>query len=499
MNLFANNAIEYIKKIDDFIVEGEIDVTTTLNDIYGKVSYIQENTSDEYIEHEYIQESVLAGTLIGGGIVSVIAAAIALLTKVLKKEATSTTNTDSDGNTTDDGIALKPEETRKKGIKKLKEQLEKHNGKVKVNKKLNVENFKKLADESVKVVNAFTNLLEKSNTNSLPEDVNLLSNAKDIAKNFKNLKVVEDFEGEFTVENLEDFDTIGEYYTTIEAACKNINDKIEAFKKKQSNNAKQNESGKNDSNEQQQQNDSDKGVTYKDLINTVQELGSAMSTANASAIKSVKQFYAMISKNIKSEDEAAKKNTPEQPSPKTSTDATDNVQQTPVVPTPTPAPATAPVVNNAQQHQPPYRTATTPTGQNYVQSLENQANAQQAAAQRKNAAKAPITNAQQAADQRKNAAREQITNAQQAADQRKNAARPAQQPSRLVNFVNKAGQAVSVPVNAVRNLTNKGKQIFNVHQNSYTETLDDGTEIIHESYVFEFSDGTSETVIIDNE
>lgn len=129
MNNKVNSVLNSIEKIDNLIMEADVSVSDVMSDVYSKQFKMEGNVTEDYINHEYYQESVIAGILIGGGIIAVLATAIVLITKHVKKSASGDPEKKNDTSTAA-GVSLdKPEEFNKK-VEQLKSELEKAGGKL---------------------------------------------------------------------------------------------------------------------------------------------------------------------------------------------------------------------------------------------------------------------------------------------------------------------------------------------------------------------------------
>lgn len=129
MNNKVNSVLNSIEKIDHLVMEADVSVSDAMNEVYNKQFKMEGNVTEDYINHEYYQESVIAGILIGGGIIAVLATAIVLITKHVKKSASGDPEKKNDTSTAA-GVSLdKPEEFNKK-VEQLKSELEKAGGKL---------------------------------------------------------------------------------------------------------------------------------------------------------------------------------------------------------------------------------------------------------------------------------------------------------------------------------------------------------------------------------
>ena len=72
MNNKVNSVLNSIEKIDNLIMEADVSVSDAMSDVYSKQFKMEENVTEDYINHEYYQESVIAGILIGGGIIAIL-------------------------------------------------------------------------------------------------------------------------------------------------------------------------------------------------------------------------------------------------------------------------------------------------------------------------------------------------------------------------------------------------------------------------------------------
>lgn len=129
MNNKVNSVLNSIEKIDHLVMEADVSVSDAMNDVYNKQFKMEGNVTEDYINHEYYQESVIAGILIGGGIIAVLATAIVLITKHVKKSASGDPEKKDDKSTAA-GIALDKPEDVKKRLDEVAKDLDKLGGKV---------------------------------------------------------------------------------------------------------------------------------------------------------------------------------------------------------------------------------------------------------------------------------------------------------------------------------------------------------------------------------
>lgn len=132
MNNKVNSVLNSIEKIDHLVMEADVSVSDAMNDVYNKQFKMEGNVTEDYINHEYYQESVIAGILIGGGIIAVLATAIVLITKHVKKSASGDPEKKDDKSTAAGTALDNPNEVKKK-VEQIKGELTKVGGSVEIN------------------------------------------------------------------------------------------------------------------------------------------------------------------------------------------------------------------------------------------------------------------------------------------------------------------------------------------------------------------------------
>lgn len=131
MNNKVNSVLNSIEKIDHLVMEADVSVSDAMNDVYNKQFKMEGNATEDYINHEYYQESVIAGILIGGGIIAVLATAIVLITKHVKKSASGDPEKKDDKSTAAGTALDNPNEVKKK-VEQIKSELTKVGGSVEI-------------------------------------------------------------------------------------------------------------------------------------------------------------------------------------------------------------------------------------------------------------------------------------------------------------------------------------------------------------------------------
>ena len=119
-----------IKNIDRLTDLAAIDVYNTTHDTINKYEIMKEHATEEYTNESFYQESVLAGVLIGAGILGVAVSAFFIIKKIIDSKSQVTTK-NSDGSTSV-AVDLSDPKSTEKFITKLKERASKLNADTKV-------------------------------------------------------------------------------------------------------------------------------------------------------------------------------------------------------------------------------------------------------------------------------------------------------------------------------------------------------------------------------
>ena len=119
-----------IKNIDRLTDLAAIDVYNTTHDTINKYEIMKEHATEEYTNESFYQESVLAGVLIGAGILGVAVSAFFIIKKIIDSKSQVTTK-NSDGSTSV-AVDLSDPKSTEKFIAKLKERASKLNADTKV-------------------------------------------------------------------------------------------------------------------------------------------------------------------------------------------------------------------------------------------------------------------------------------------------------------------------------------------------------------------------------
>lgn len=167
MNNKVNSVLNSIEKIDHLVMEADVSVSDAMNDVYNKQFKMEGNVTEDYINHEYYQESVIAGILIGGGIIAVLATAIVLITKHVKKSASGDPEKKDDKSTAA-GIALDKPEDVKKRLEDVSKDLEKLGGKVTIpSGGINIEEIKNLFKQYTTFFETAENVNDEANEEAI--------------------------------------------------------------------------------------------------------------------------------------------------------------------------------------------------------------------------------------------------------------------------------------------------------------------------------------------
>ena len=171
MNNKVSSVLNSIEKIDNLIMEADVSVSDAMSDVYSKQFKMEGNVTEDYINHEYYQESVIAGILIGGGIIAVLATAIVLITKHVKKSASGDPEKKNDTSTAA-GTALDNQEELKKKVEQIKGELTKAGGSVEItNNGINISELNKKFELVTKLCDSAEGFLKEKEDNLIKQEI----------------------------------------------------------------------------------------------------------------------------------------------------------------------------------------------------------------------------------------------------------------------------------------------------------------------------------------
>ena len=171
MNNKVSSVLNSIEKIDNLIMEADVSVSDAMSDVYSKQFKMEGNVTEDYINHEYYQESVIAGILIGGGIIAVLATAIVLITKHVKKSASGDPEKKNDTSTAA-GTALDNQEELKKKVEQIKGELDKAGGSVEItNNGINTTELNKKFELVTKLCDSAEGFLKEKEDDLIKQEI----------------------------------------------------------------------------------------------------------------------------------------------------------------------------------------------------------------------------------------------------------------------------------------------------------------------------------------
>lgn len=159
-----------IKNIDRLTDLAAIDVYNTTHDTINKYEIMKEHATEEYTNESFYQESVLAGVLIGAGVLGVAVSAFFIIKKIIDSKSKVTTK-NSNGSTSV-AVDLSDPKSTEKFIAKLKERASKLKADTKVTTSQSID--PKAAEEEINllevVVESFQNIIDsKDDTAKIKE------------------------------------------------------------------------------------------------------------------------------------------------------------------------------------------------------------------------------------------------------------------------------------------------------------------------------------------
>lgn len=249
MNNKVSSVLNSIEKIDNLIMEADVSVSDTMSDVYSKQFKMEGNVTEDYINHEYYQESVIAGILIGGGIIAVLATAIVLITKHVKKSASGDPEKKNDTSTAA-GVSLdKPDEVKKK-VEQIKGELNKVGGSVDItNAGINTTELNKKFDAVSKLCDFAEGFLKEKEDDIIKQEI------ENFTKQLETINNIQYKSQETVTVSADSLDSI----IGLAAPIKTMNDKLAKTAEELTKRSKENKN-KSDS-----ETDSDKKEKYNEL------------------------------------------------------------------------------------------------------------------------------------------------------------------------------------------------------------------------------------------
>ncbi len=156
----VEKTLQSIDNIDRLTDLAAISIYNTSYEALDKYDIMQEHATPEYVNEEFIQESVLAGVLIGAGIIGVAVSAFFIIKKIIDSGVKGDkSKKDSKGGTSAAGIDLTNPEEAKKFLAAKMEAIKKwtEGSKVNIDEMYDVEAAKKINEN----INAFSEAMTK--------------------------------------------------------------------------------------------------------------------------------------------------------------------------------------------------------------------------------------------------------------------------------------------------------------------------------------------------
>lgn len=183
-----------IKNIDRLTDLAAIDVYNTTHDTINKYEIMKEHATEEYTNESFYQESVLAGVLIGAGVLGVAISAFFIIKKIIdSKDSADSSVKSSDGKMVAAQVDLSDPKSTEKYLTDLKARLEKltETKTIKVTKSINKDEFaaaeKKINEWSEKLQEMIDNKHEAAEIEKIIDGMDISS--VDVSKIFVNNEV----------------------------------------------------------------------------------------------------------------------------------------------------------------------------------------------------------------------------------------------------------------------------------------------------------------------
>ena len=171
-----------IKNIDRLTDLAAIDVYNTTHDTINKYEIMKEHATEEYTNESFYQESVLAGVLIGAGVLGVAISAFFIIKKIIdSKDSADSSVKSSDGKMVAAQVDLTDPKSTEKYLTDLKARLEKltETKSIKVTKSINKDEFaaaeKQINDWSDKLQEIIDNKHEAAAIEKIIDEITISS------------------------------------------------------------------------------------------------------------------------------------------------------------------------------------------------------------------------------------------------------------------------------------------------------------------------------------
>ena len=171
-----------IKNIDRLTDLAAIDVYNTTHDTINKYEIMKEHATEEYTNESFYQESVLAGVLIGAGVLGVAVSAFFIIKKIIEsKDSADSSVKSADGKMVAAQVDLTDPKSTEKYLSDLSDRLKKltETKSIKVAKSINKEEFesaeKQIKDWSDKLQNIIDNKHEAAAIEKIIDEISISS------------------------------------------------------------------------------------------------------------------------------------------------------------------------------------------------------------------------------------------------------------------------------------------------------------------------------------
>lgn len=218
-----------IKNIDRLTDLAAIDVYNTTHDTINKYEIMKEHATEEYTNESFYQESVLAGVLIGAGVLGVAVSAFFIIKKIIDSKAAGDSSVkSSDGKPVAANVDLRDP----KSAEKYKSAVDARIGslsdstQIKISKKVNTEAFNAVSKQIGDIVTSLESIIDnKSDADAISKVINEMKlDAIDLGK------VVENADETATKANF--IDAIGlDNMISLAKLVKDLEDKINGVEK----------------------------------------------------------------------------------------------------------------------------------------------------------------------------------------------------------------------------------------------------------------------------
>lgn len=307
-----NKALESINAIDTLTNEAVIDMFHTTNDTINKYDIMKEHATPDYTDAIFYQESVLAGVLIGAGVLGVAVSAFFIIKKILDNDKAKKSSDSSDGKAAND-LAVSDPKSVETFIKRIQDAIKKGPADLSIKSYRGISSER--SDEFATAFAAYIAALDEiidAGENVTDEIIAKCNQAgqrcADIAKNLFTAPSSDSILATEALENFKNIEKISEKFAEFDNQMKKIKDLENKIKEK----SKNTEANNTDETKIKSINQTTNNISQaiSSILATTEQIGGAIETSieNAQEELTKKKKSEDSSKEDSSEDKASENN-----------------------------------------------------------------------------------------------------------------------------------------------------------------------------------------------